>query len=770
MRGSALRIGFALIGSVLSVAIPSSARAMDTEPPVVTVAYPNGGQVLTGAELTTILYSAVDNVGATNAAIYYRVGETEPWLPLDLQETPNGVFAFYVPNMPTAEARVRVVARDAAGNIGEDMSDGVFTILQTPGGFVGTTLRDFHLPGSQPLFGMQFQQVSFCEICHEGYDSAVEPGFNFNGSMMAHSARDPIFFAALAVANQDAPASGDYCLRCHSPIGWIAGRCNPTDATLIGGVDRDGVSCDVCHRMVDPDYVEGVSPIEDVLVLQALAPEDVPTSYTDGQYVLDPAFTWRGPFDDPEAQHPFLVSDFHRRSDMCGTCHDVSNPVYERMGGHYALAPLDQKADSVDVGILMPQERTFSEWKFSAFNSPTGVYAPEFAGSKPDGMVSTCQDCHMRDVVGRGCNFKFAPERDDLPLHDFSGANTWMLGLIDDLYPLETDSEAIDAGVERSRYMLRNAALLDVEVAAEADSFAATVTVTNRSGHKLPTGFAEGRRMWIHLRALDNLGSVVYESGVYDFETGELIHDSDAKIYEVEFGISNTLASLTGLPAAKSFHNVLNDTLYSDNRIPPLGFTNADYDAFGGKPVDPNHAGPGERYPDGQNWDVTVYGLPAETFQVQTTLYFQIITKEYVEFLRDQNTTNSAGLDLFNLWADNGRAAPEIMRADTSYTVPSDVPEIPAAAATEVRLGPNPFAQQVSVMLDLPRAIEVSLEVFDLQGRRIRDMVVGRVSAGAHAIAWDGLTQSGHDAGSGVFWIRVRTGDATHIRRAVRIR
>ena len=37
--------------------------------------------------------------------------------------------------------------------------------------------------------------------------------------------------------------------------------------------------------------------------------------------------------------------------------------------------------------------------------------APEFAGNKPSGIVSTCQDCHMRDVLGKGCNDPAAPTR-----------------------------------------------------------------------------------------------------------------------------------------------------------------------------------------------------------------------------------------------------------------------------------------------------------------------------------------------------------------------
>ena len=49
--------------------------------------------------------------------------------------------------------------------------------------------------------------------------------------LMAQAMRDPLFLATMAIANQDAPASGDLCLRCHTPTGWLGGR-------LIGNSDR----------------------------------------------------------------------------------------------------------------------------------------------------------------------------------------------------------------------------------------------------------------------------------------------------------------------------------------------------------------------------------------------------------------------------------------------------------------------------------------------------------------------------------------------------
>ena len=42
--------------------------------------------------------------------------------------------------------------------------------------------------------------------------------------MMANAMRDPLFWAAVDVANKDYPGAGDFCLRCHTPPGWMGGR------------------------------------------------------------------------------------------------------------------------------------------------------------------------------------------------------------------------------------------------------------------------------------------------------------------------------------------------------------------------------------------------------------------------------------------------------------------------------------------------------------------------------------------------------------------
>jgi hypothetical protein len=199
--------------------------------------------------------------------------------------------------------------------------------------------------------------------------------------------------------------------------------------------------------------------------------------------------------------------------------------------------------------------------------------------------------------------------------------------------------------------MLQNAA--DVTVVKEGSDL--KVTVTNNCGHKLPTGYPEGRRIWINVKFYDDSNSLISESGAYDPTTGILSHDHDARIYDIEPGIDPTLASILGLPSGPSFHFTLNNKVYKDNRIPPRGFTNAAYEDFGGAPV-------AYSYADGQYWDDTYYAIPPSAVSAQVTLYYQSTSKEFVEFLRDENTTNSDGQYMYNLWNNNDKCPPEVMQ------------------------------------------------------------------------------------------------------------
>lgn len=532
---------------------------------------------------------------------------------------------------------------------------------------VPSTIEDFYGPGSQPMESGTLENPNKCDNCHGGYDTIVEPAFLWRGSMMSQAARDPLFFASVAIANQDAPESGDLCIRCHTPKGWLEGRSTPTDGSALTAADRQGVTCDYCHRVVTQTPL-GVNPYPsdsfytvntydaDQDYLETL--DSLPLWVGNGMYIVDSDKSKRGPFTDPDANHQFFYSPLHNSSALCGTCHDVSNPafsaVYDSMGNIVDYAPNSwgQPAPDFNPHSQLPIERTYSEWLMSAYNSPGGIPSTAFGGNLAN--VSSCQDCHMRDTTGYGCN-KTPPLRDNLPMHDLTGANTFVPLIIDAVYPGETDAEALAAGILRARYMLRNAATMTMTV-GDTTNPSASVHIINETGHKLPSGYPEGRRIWLQIRAWSESGEL-FASGAYDTTTAVLTHDDQIKVYEVKPGISPGLASALGLESGPSFHFVLNDSLYKDNRIPPRGFTNANFDSIQAAPV-------GYSYADEQYWDDTEYnfGFTDSVIAVEATLYYQTTTKEYVEFLRDENVTNSWGNTLYDLWSTHGKSRPELMQ------------------------------------------------------------------------------------------------------------
>ncbi len=542
-----------------------------------------------------------------------------------------------------------------------------------------STLEDFFLPGTQPDPGgtelAVIEPSGNCSGCHGGFvvfalPLDAEPYRNWAGSMMAQAGRDPIFHACLTIANQDAADSGDLCIRCHSPAGWLGGRSTPTDgsALVAGTADFDGVNCHFCHRLVDPVYQAGVSPIEDQAILDDLAGGGLlPGLPGNGQYVLDPEDVRRGPSDpadpndtwpyNPHNPDPVIISPFHKKAELCATCHDVSNPMFVRQpNGNYAADTFDQAHPTLDKYDMFPIERTYSEWSASAFADGGVQLGGRFGGNHPTGVMATCQDCHLPDAVGPGCRVPGFPELDHMPQHALNGGNTWVLRAVRALYPdAETGlSDDILADAQsRVTGMLENAS--DLELSQVGNRL--NVRVVNFSGHKLPSGYPEGRRMWVNLAFRDGEGVLVAERGAYDFSEADLT-TTDTKVYETRLGLDAEMAAISGLPAGESFHFVLNNSILKDNRIPPIGFNNAAFEAIQAQPV-------AYTYADGQYWDDTEYSIPMGAVEATVRVYYQSTSKEYIEFLRDENHTNDRGQVAYDQWVLHGKSAPVVMDEST---------------------------------------------------------------------------------------------------------
>lgn len=617
-----------------------------------------------------------------------------------------------------------------------------------------TVPNEIQQPGTQPGEVGNLETPDKCDNCHGGYNRAVEPAFNWRGSMMANASRDPIFWATLAVAEQDFDGSGDLCIRCHSTSGWYGGRSTPTDGSRLASGDADGVECDACHKITNTDNSEHLGVMNPPFLANN---EQTPATgyYGSGMLSLSSGNAKLGPYNDAAARHQVAQSKFHRDVSFCGTCHDVSNPAVgdlahnngkQRTGDPVAASgilgsPVNGKAAfnnfPYQYGIV---ERTFSEYYSGALsktlvssyaNLPSdlqaGAVKAAFDSAKGDYADGTpryfsCQTCHVRATTGVGCNKSGVPTRTDLPLHDMTGGNYWMpdailyqnsqatLRLGGGLTTLQID--AILAGKERAKQQLNLAASLSVS--------GSTLKVTNLTGHKLISGYPEGRRMWLNVKWYNSNNVLLREDGKYDVVASvngtpvkSLVNlvDPNTKVYEAHYGMTqewaNQLLSLgysASLPLSfdrstgavnytlgqlaaqatgtdhETFHFVLNNTVTKDNRIPPYGFAYEEARKRNALPVPTNqyqNADGSYRY-----WDELTLNPPTGAAYAEIKLLYQPTSWEYIQFLYLANTGQNAflaaeGINLLNAWLNTGMAEPHVMASATWGSAPAPACETP---------------------------------------------------------------------------------------------
>ena len=97
-------------------------------------------------------------------------------------------------------------------------------------------------------------------------------------------------------------------------------------------------------------------------------------------------------------------------------------------------------------------------------------------------------------------------------------------------------------------------------------------------------------------------------------------------------------------------------------------------------------------------------------------------------------------------------------------------PSFPVAEAGLGHPFPSPFNAEVTVPFTLTAPGQIRLSVYNLAGQRVRLLHDAWTAAGAHETRWDGRTDSGTDAGSGVYLMLFRTPETTQSARLVLIR
>ena len=106
----------------------------------------------------------------------------------------------------------------------------------------------------------------------------------------------------------------------------------------------------------------------------------------------------------------------------------------------------------------------------------------------------------------------------------------------------------------------------------------------------------------------------------------------------------------------------------------------------------------------------------------------------------------------------------EVRQGDTSVT---EKP-VPASFVLQGNF-PNPFASGTEIQLRLERSLPVEAVLFDLRGKRIATLIRKRLPPGVHVVYWNGRGSSGVPVPAGLYFLRVRAGNRTAVRKLVKV-
>lgn len=113
-----------------------------------------------------------------------------------------------------------------------------------------------------------------------------------------------------------------------------------------------------------------------------------------------------------------------------------------------------------------------------------------------------------------------------------------------------------------------------------------------------------------------------------------------------------------------------------------------------------------------------------------------------------------------------GETEDYLFRVGTATAVAEIESVEPAVGVTAF---PNPLQEETAIRFATLAAGDVAVDVFDVQGRRVRRLIEGPVAVGAQQVAWDARDERGQPVSPGIYFGRVQ-GVAQGVVRLIVVR
>ncbi len=185
---------------------------------------------------------------------------------------------------------------------------------------------------------------------------------------------------------------------------------------------------------------------------------------------------------------------------------------------------------------------------------------------------------------------------------------------------------------------------------------------------------------------------------------------------------------------------------------------------------------PGEG--DGQSWVLLVENRSSGTFRRRETVQVRLrevgsLPDNFARYVFDLKRERPLADDLATLELGAGEQRRFKVVVGTDDYAKQESNGIPLRSYEDELRGnyPNPFVQGTTVEYTLSEKREVTIEIYNILGQRVRRLVRGeQKEAGLHSVRWNGRNDLGRPVGSGMYFYRIDAGDFTEVRKMVRIR
>jgi len=167
------------VDSIYATAIADSFTnsGSDGVAPSVAVLAPNGGETVPAGTPRSVTWSASDNVGVISVDLAYTLDGGTIWNPIAAGVANSGSYSWNVPNSPSTMTRVRVTARDGAGNTGMATSASNFTIADQTAPSVAATSPN----GGESWLAGSVQPVTWNATDNVGVES-IDVDYSLHGA------------------------------------------------------------------------------------------------------------------------------------------------------------------------------------------------------------------------------------------------------------------------------------------------------------------------------------------------------------------------------------------------------------------------------------------------------------------------------------------------------------------------------------------------------------------------------------------------------------